>query len=64
MLDTFRKKVNAYTFHDTSCNEHDDNTLVRLLGVFDYSHNKVINLICSFCNARHINPMGSQGAAV
>ena len=24
----------------------------------------IIIIICSFCNARHINPLGSQGAAV
>ena len=29
--------------------------------VFGYNNN---NIICSFCNARHINPLGSQGAAV
>ena len=24
----------------------------------------IIIIICSFCKARHINPLGSQGAAV
>ena len=37
ILDTFRKKVNAYTLHDINCNEYDNDALVHLLGDFDYS---------------------------